>query len=520
MPEGTVAGRWRKPLELPRLPLGDLPRRAARRWRDRVALRCGRQTLTFMELEDRTARCAAAVAKAAGPGAVVGVATVLDPVFAVLYYGVARASGTVVTLNPLIGGEALCRVLATSGARLAFLTQEMAEKIAPFRDRLPDLETVVVLGRGAAPPEATVTLDALFGAAPEASNAYAAEVPDLDATACLHFTSGTTGAPRAVRLSHRGLTANAAQTAQAQGLDDTCVTLNQLPLFHIMHLNSALWAGATQVLCPDADPAAAVAAADEHGATHWFSIPVRLARMAADPGLAQLRPRTVRGIFCGGSALPAGPARALAEHFGFPVVQGYGLAEASPTVTLDLPERPRPGSCGPPVAGTEVRVVDIETRQVLGPGARGEIQIRGPQLMSGYQGPQAGAEFEEDGWFSTRDVGHLDKDGYLFVADRLGDVFKCDNEIVAPAEVEGVLARHPAVRDCVVFGHPDEFSGAVTHALVVLAGDMRPADVAEAVNHDLAPFQQIRYIDAVAAVPRGPGGKVQRRRLRRDTLGI
>ncbi|MDO0926689.1 class I adenylate-forming enzyme family protein [Streptomyces sp. TG1A-8] len=524
MPDVLATARWREPLPLPEPALGELPRRAAALWPDRTALRHGERTLTFGELERATARCAAAVRQAVGTGAVVGAATVLAPVFASLYYGVARSGNTVVTLNPLVRGEALRHVLAASGTRLALLTREMWEKLAPFRDGLPDLATVVVLDCGTqGPPAGTVALEELLAAAP--ADDGRAERTDPDAVACVHFTSGTTGAPKAVPLTHRNLTVNAAQTAQAQGLDATSVTLNQLPLYHLMHLNSALWAGAAQVLCPDDDAAAAVAAADAYGATHWFSIPVRLARLAADPRLPDLRPRTVRGIFCGGSALPAGPARILSERFGIPVVQGYGLAEASPTVALDLPGRPRPGSCGPVVAGTECRVVGLGTRRVLAPGERGEIQIRGPQLMRGYLGPDGRRDFDEEGWFSTGDVGHLDEDGYLFVADRLGDVFKCDNEIVAPTEVEAVLARHPAVADCVVFGHPDEFSGSVAHALVVLREQgpdgpgSTPERVAEEVNADLAPFQRIQYIDAVPGLPRGPGGKVQRRVLRATALG-
>ncbi|WP_251094257.1 class I adenylate-forming enzyme family protein [Streptomyces sp. Caat 7-52] len=524
MRDATGTGHRRKPLDLPDLTLGELPRRAARNWPARTALRHGTRALTFAELDAATDRCAAAVRQAVGTGATVGAATVLAPVFASLYYGTARSGNTVVTLNPLVRGEALRHVLAASRARLAFLTGEMWERLAPFRDELPDLATVVVLDRPpAGAPAGTVALETLLAGAP--ADGTADEPADPGTTACVHFTSGTTGAPKAVPLTHRNLTVNAAQTAQAQGLDATSVTLNQLPLFHLMHLNSALWAGATQVLCPDGDAAAAVAEADRYEATHWFSIPMRLARLAADPRLPELKPRTVRGIFCGGSALPAGPARVLTAAFGIPVVQGYGLAEASPTVTLDLPARPRPGSCGPPVAGTECRVVDLATRRVLGAGERGEIQIRGPQLMRGYLGPDGRQGFDEEGWFSTGDVGHLDEDGYLFVADRLGDVFKCDNEIVAPTEVEAVLARHPAVADCVVFGHPDEFSGAVAHALVVPRAPENEdaaalaARIAEEVNADLAPFQQIHYIDAVPALPRGPGGKIQRRLLRATALG-
>lgn len=527
MAERTEKDAWRPELELPALRLGELPRRAAHRWPDRTALRAGEQVLTFAALEERVARLAAAVAGTAEAGGVVGLVTVLDPVFAAAYYGAARAGHPVVTLNPFLRGEALLRILSRSHARLAFLTRETAERLAPHRAELPDLTTVVLTDADAGEaPENTVALADFLASAPGVPAADEDSDPSgadegLDEVACLHFTSGTTGAPKAVRLSHRALTANAAQTAQAQGLGETSVTLNQLPLFHIMHLNSAVWAGATQVLCTDGDPAAAVAAADAHGATHWFGIAMRLARLAADPRLSGLRPRTVRGIFCGGSALRADVARRLSAHFGFPVVQGYGLAEAAPTVTLDLPDRPRPGSCGPAVAGTGVRVVDVDGRRPLDAGQKGEIQIRGPQLMTGYAGSEAGADFGPDGWFSTGDVGHLDEDGYLFVSDRLGDVFKCDHELVVPTDVEGVLLAHEAVADCVVFGSPDPVSGAVPHGLVVLrdGAEAGPEDVRTAVNRDLAPFERLRRLDVVTEVPRSPNGKVQRRLLRDRASG-
>jgi long-chain acyl-CoA synthetase len=521
MADVLAAGRWRSELEVPALALGDLPVRAAERWPDRTALVCGDRSMTYAELADATARAAAAIAALAAPGAVVGVGTVLDPSFAVAYYGAARAGCPVVTLNPMIRAEGLTRILAHSRTQVALLTREMADRIAPARAELPLLTTVVVLDAAAGEaPEGTVALADLLASAGEDATAPQREF-DPAGPACLHFTSGTTGTPKAVRLSHRGLVVNAAQTAQGQGLTEASVTLNQLPLFHIMHLNSAVWAGATQVLCTDRDPAAAVATADEHGSTHWFSISVLLARLAADPRLPGFKPRTVRGIFCGGSALQERVARTLSESFGFPVVQGYGLAEASPTVTLDVPERSKPGSCGPALGGTEIRIVDLETRQELPAGQRGEIQIRGPQLMIGYAGRDPRETFEADGFFSTGDVGHLDEDGYLFIADRLDDVFKCDHEIVAPAEVEEVLARHPDVADCVVFGHPDEVSGAVAHALIVLregaAGTAREA--ADAVSAELAGFQRIAHADAVTAIPRSPNGKVQRRQLREQVLG-
>ncbi len=524
MAEQTAPDRWRHELQLPDLSLGELPRRAAQRWPERTALRAGERTLTFAALDTQVDRLSAAVGRAVEDGGVVGVVTVLDPVFAVAYYGAARAGCTVLTLNPFLRGEALARVLSRSRTRLALVPRQTAERLVPLRPQLPDLHTLVVTDAADGDlPEGSVSLeDFTRGSATESGDTKDAARPAPDDVACLHFTSGTTGAPKAVRLSHRGLTANAAQTAQAQGLDEASVTLNQLPLFHIMHLNSALWAGATQVLFPGGDPVAAVAVGDVHGATHWFSIPMRLAQLAADPRLPQLRPQTVRGIFCGGSALRTDVAEKLSAHFGFPVVQGYGLAEASPTVTLDLPHRARPGSCGPAVAGTEVRAVDVESRAPLGSGQKGEIQIRGPQLMTGYAGRDFAEDLDEEGWFSTGDVGHLDTDGYLFLADRLGDVFKCDHELVAPAEVETVLLRHDAVADCVVFGLPDDFSGAVPHALVVLreGAGTSSEDLMAVLNRNLAPFERLRGLDLVTEVPRSPNGKVQRRMLRDRTLGV
>ncbi|BFO18357.1 hypothetical protein SHKM778_47450 [Streptomyces sp. KM77-8] len=304
-------------------------------------------------------------------------------------------------------------------------------------------------------------------------------------------------------MTHRNLVVNAAQIAAVHGLDGDAVTLNHLPLYHPMHLNAAVYAGATQVLSPSPDPAAAIEAANRHGATHFYSLPVRLAHLAADPRLPGLRLDTVSAVFSGGSALLPAQARTLGAHFGIPVLQGYGLAETSPLTHGEPPARPGPGSVGPVVPGTDCRVVDVETRAPLPAGHNGEVQVRGPQLMRGYLGESAPA-VDADGWFSTGDIGHQDEEAYLYLVDRIKDVFKYENWLVSPTEIEQVLITHPAVRDCAVVDHPEPFSGAVAHAFVVLdeaAGPPDPAELTAHVNDQVPYYQHIKYLDVVDRVP-------------------
>ncbi|QFR97650.1 AMP-binding protein [Streptomyces tsukubensis] len=492
---------------VPEVPLDGLLRRAAGAAPDRVAVRTPRGATTYAELDARADACAQALTRAAGGSAtVVGLVASLDPSFAVVYYGAVRAGHVVALINPHVRGDALAHVLSVAEVNVVVAPPEVAERVAQVRERLPHLRDVLS-------PDALTHDRAVPGGR---GHDAPGRGPHLDSVACVQFTSGTTGEPKAVQLTHRNLVVNAAQIASVHGLDGDAVTLNHLPLYHPMHLNAAVYAGATQVLSPSPDPAEAIEAANRHRATHYYSLPVRLAHLAADPRLPGLRLETVRAVLSGGSALMPAQARTLGAHFGVPVVQGYGLAETSPLTHGEPPARPRPGSVGPVVPGTDCRVVDMDRRTPLPAGQDGEIQVRGPQLMRGYLGA-TGPAVDADGWFSTGDVGHQDEDGYLYLVDRIKDVFKFENWLVSPTEIEQVLITHPAVRDCAVVDHPEPFSGAVAHAFVVLDEDARPPDPAELAAHvnDQVPYyQQIKFLDVVERVPRSPNGKILRRELR------
>ncbi|MGW6907321.1 class I adenylate-forming enzyme family protein [Streptomyces sp. NPDC054940] len=512
-------------LSVPALPLDGLLRRAAERAPHHPAIRDERGETDYAGLDAYADRFARALRRTVGAdGAAVGVASVLDTVFAAAFYGTSRSGNRIVLVNPLVREAALEHVFRTAAVEVAVVPAETARRLATVRDRLPELREVYVVDadREDRLPEGTRPVADLLAAAEDGPPLPPGPDRDLADVVCVQFTSGTTGPPKGVQLTHRNLVANAAQAAYALGLDTDAVCLNHLPLYHLMHLNATVYAGGTQVLCHDPDPVESFAAAVRAEATHYFGLPVRLARAAADErfGRAVAGPR-LRLVASGGSALAPAVAEALRERLGVPVIQGYGLAELSPLSHNDRPGHSKPGSVGPAVPGTECRIVDLDTGATADAGQKGEVLLRGPQLMAGYLGLPDAPDIDADGWFHTGDVGYEDRDGWLFLTDRIKDVFKVDNELVSPTEIERLLAADADVADCVVVDHPDEFSGAVVWAGVVPSGD-GPVDLAAVVarvNAQLADHQRIRHVEPLTGVPRSPNGKIERRRLRERLRG-
>lgn len=522
----------------PDLPVDGLLRRAARRDPHGVAIRTAAGSVGFAELDAWADRIAAFLSQALSgtSGARVGVASALDPAFAATYYGTARSGATTVLVNPLIGQDGLRHVLVTARVEIALVPAATAELLAKMRADLPALRAIVVTDAadGVVPSGAVPLHEALDGVPARHTGAPA----DPGAVACVQFTTGTTGRPKGVLLTHRNLVANAKQTALAHHVDADSVTLNHLPLYHVMHLNSGVYAGACQVLCQDPDPVASLAAAAEAGATHYYGLPARLHALARDGRLAGAVPSVPRltAVLSGGSALAPQAARTLRERLGVPVIQGYGMAELSPLTHCQQPGRYRLGTVGGVVPGTECRVVDLTTGLVVDAWSTGEVQVRGPQVMAGYLDGSHGTRIDPDGWFSTGDVGHLDDEGSLRLVDRLDDVFKHDNEIVAPSRVEQVIREDPRVADCIVADWPDAEHGAVVWAGIVLtddaeAGSRAPEggppgvgvlDLLDSIttraDEHLAPFERIRFAEAIDAVPRTPAGKPERRSIRARLL--
>ncbi|MCB5165721.1 acyl--CoA ligase [Streptomyces bambusae] len=519
-------------LVYPELPLDGLLRRAA--VRDpagravRTVNRAGtKSTVTFAELDGQADRIASYLEQTCGRrGARIGVANVLDPAFAAAYYGTVRSGNTIVLVNPLIKEAGLFHVLRTAAVEVAFVPTATAELLIKLGDRLPDLRSVVVTDApdGIVPGDA-VPLAVALESAPERSSLPGPV--DLDGDACIQFTTGTTGRPKAVRLTHRNLVANAAQTAAAHDLGSDSVTVNHLPLYHTMHLNSGVFAGACQVLCTDPDPVASVAVAAREEATHYYGLPARLHVLARDERLTGEFPagRRLTAVLSGGTALSPTAAQALRAALGVPVIQGYGLAELSPLSHCQDRHRPKSGSVGRAVPGTECRIVRLGTGVPLDVYSTGEVQVRGPQVMAGYLDESVPSPVDADGWFATGDVGYLNEDRELFLVDRLGDVFKYDNELVSPTAVERVVGTDPHVAECIVAGWPDPVHGEVVWAGIVLRDPDAPGlldtvdAVVERANASLSWFEQIRRVEVIDAVPRNHVGKPERRALRQTLRG-
>ncbi|KAB8178279.1 AMP-binding protein [Microbispora catharanthi] len=499
---------------------------AAARDPDGIAIRAEYGDISFGEVDRAATMCAAALRGLLGEErCVVAIASPPHPDFVVGFHGIVRSGNIAAPINPLLPEHALEHFLSTSEAKLVFVTTELFARLRKIRHRLPRLREAVLVGPGPVQDANDIrTIDDLSAAYEVRGNAMAAP-PEMapDDVACIQFTSGTTGLPRGVLLTHRNLTVNAAQVAEAHQLDAGSIVLNHLPKYHLMHMNSGLFAGARQVPCVAPENAAAIELANRVGATHFYTIPMKLNRLAADPGLPDMRLETVRMIASGGTALAPRVARKLSGHFGVPVFQGYGLAETSPLTHSAGPGDPRPGTVGRVVADTECRIVDLESGAVLAAGERGEVQVRGPQVMKGYLDPGRPSGIDAEGWLHTGDVGYLDPDGALTIVDRIKDFFKRDNYMVSPSEIEGVLEAHPLVAESAVVGYPDEISGAVANAFVALR---EPVPDHVAVADEIARFvadrvpyyQRLEHIEVVGAVPRSPNGKVQRRDLRAELI--
>ena len=346
--------------------------------------------------------------------------------------------------------------------------------------------------------------------------------PGADQTALLLFTSGTTSRPKLVPLTQANLCASARSIAATLRLGPTDRCLNVMPLFHIHGLIggllASLSAGASVICTPGFSGAGFLQWLDDTQPTWYTAVPTMHAAVLAERA-RRSRPvgARLRFIRSSSSALPPQVMSALESAFGAPVIEAYGMTEASHQMATNPlpPVRRKPGSVGLP-AGTEIAILDAEGAEPLPPGRVGEIAVRGAGVMAGYvDNPEATAAAFSNGWFRTGDQGSLDEDGYLTITGRLKELINRGGEKIAPREVDDALTAHPAVAQAVTFAIPDERLGEDVAAAVVLrAGAIASAsDLRQHVADRLAYFKVPRRLVIVEALPTGATGKVQRRMM-------
>jgi len=504
---------YRSPLaaiDIPAVPVADfvLARAASRGSRPALIDAVTGRTITYDQLPDLVARAAAALAAlGVRKRDVCAIFSPNTPEFAIAVLAIARLGAVVTTVNTLATSDDLDKQLRDSGAKILIVgTKGPTQSRTGLTNGVSGVTHVISFAELA---EST-------GAAPEVSI-------DPGDIVALPYSSGTTGLPKGVMLTHRNLVANMLQVDASSHLrdgEDTLIAF--LPFFHIYGLEVimllGLWSGATIVVMPKFDLEQFLDLVERHRATVLHVVPPIVLAIAKSPAAASRDFSSVRKLFSGAAPLGADVTEACCARVGCVLQQGYGMTEASPAThtSSDIPSRIKPGSVGTLVANTECRIVDPATGQDVRPGDNGEIWVRGPQVMLGYFNRPADtrATIDGDGWLHTGDIGHADADGHFFIVDRLKELIKYKGLQVAPAELESVLLSHSAVKDAAVVPQKDEEAGELPHAFVVLKGPATAEELMTFVAARVAPYKKVRRITFVDVIPKSPSGKILRRVLR------
>jgi acyl-CoA synthetase (AMP-forming)/AMP-acid ligase II len=343
------------------------------------------------------------------------------------------------------------------------------------------------------------------------------------------YTSGTTGFPKGAMLTHRGMLAHARNVSASQDFGTTSRVQVAMPLFHVGGTSYALMAitrGARIHMMRLPDPAAALAMLEAEKITHTFYVPALMAVMNGVPGAAERDYSSLKALSYGASPMPLPVMRASLKLFPGVMQQVYGMTEQCGVVSLlgpadhaDPAVAHRLVSAGQAIAGVRIEIRDPATGQPVPTGQPGEIWVHSEQIMGGYWGkPDATAStITPDGWLRSGDGGHIDADGYVYVTDRIKDMIISGGENIYPAEIERVLAEHPALQDVAVIGVPDERWGEVPKAVVVAKpGATVDADELLAwCRERLASFKCPKSVDVRAELPRNPTGKILKKDLRK-----
>jgi acyl-CoA synthetase (AMP-forming)/AMP-acid ligase II len=427
----------------------------------------------------------------------------------IVFWASLFCGATVTTLNPLYTEREIAHQFGDSQPKAAFVADACVEATKAVWGDKPGLHVTSRVWDLAA------------------GSAGAPDEPAFDPKehlAVLPYSSGTTGAPKGVMLSHYNLTSNIRQTLGCGLIDEYSVLINFLPFFHIygmaVLMMPGLAAGATQVILPGFDPKRFLEVVQTYRATNLFMVPPAMLVLANSGEGADLS--SVKYIMSGAAPLPIDVARRVEDLYDCQVFQGYGMTEASPVTHITVMGRNKPGTVGPPVADTRQKVVDLVSGDELPIGEIGELLVDGPQVMLGYfNRPDATAEsIVEDStgrWLRTGDIVSVDDEGYVTVHDRAKEMIKYKGYQIAPAELEAVLIEHPDIADAAVIPvDTGTVDGEIPKAFVVVreGASLTIELIMEHVSGKVAPYKKLRDVEFVDKIPKNPSGKILRRELK------
>jgi acyl-CoA synthetase (AMP-forming)/AMP-acid ligase II len=506
-----VPGYWPSQAPYEEFPLPELVRRSAEQFGDKPALIGADGTIrTYRELWSYARKVARFLQdNGIEKGDKVAIYSPNHVDYGSVFYGALLAGATVTTLNPLYREREIEHQLNDAEAVAMFVFSPMAAPVEAARRNLPRLRHVWPIDG----------LPDLVGGVSEEYRPVT--INAREDVAVLPYSSGTTGLPKGVMLTHHNITSNVKQGLATEQLTSDAVSLCVLPFFHIygmtviMSIGMAL--GTTGVVMMRFDVEQMLHLVGKYGMTNLYLAPPAILAMANVPNLSRFDTSALRLVHSGAAPLPLEVAERVKSIYGCEVTQGYGMTETSPGTNTNPLDRIKLESCGPPLADTFEKVVSLDTGQELGAGEVGELVVRGPQVMKGYwQRPEETKEcLSEDGWLLTGDIGWLDEDGYLYLVERKKEMIKYKGYQVAPAELEAVLHEHPAVLDAAVIPKPHLEGGEIPKAFVVLREGYQasPEELMAFVAEKVAPYKKIRELEYVTEIPKTLSGKILRRDL-------
>jgi acyl-CoA synthetase (AMP-forming)/AMP-acid ligase II len=475
------------------------------------------RTLTYGALAAAARGTAVALAgRGFGRGDTLAIYSPNAPEFVSTFLGAAILGGTTTMANPLYTGGELAHQLRDSGARLVVT-------MPPLVDRAKE-----------AAREAGVDAVLAYGdlAGGDLAGGGACEPPkpaiSNDDVVLLPYSSGTSGMPKGVEITHRSAIANLVQLEPALTLGPEDAVIAVAPMYHCMGLIvvvcHALCQGATVVTMARFDLEQFLRAMQDYRVTGSVIAPPIALALAKHPIVDGFDLSALRWVGCGAAPLDALIEEACAERLGCTFGQGYGMTEATASIAVPdvgAPDRIVRGTVGELLGGVQARVIDLGSGADLGAGLEGELLVRGPQLMRGYRGrPDAtAATIDADGWLHTGDLAEISSDGVLRITDRLKELIKVKGFQVAPAELEGLLRTHPAIADAAVVGLNDEEAGEVPKAFVVTRAAVDTDDLISWVAKRVAPHKRVRVVQVIDEIPKLPSGKILRRLLAAENHG-
>ena len=500
-------------ITVPNLDLTEQVFAAARSKPDAIAMADGvtGRTITYGSLLDEIRRTAAGLAaRGITKGDVVSLWSPNVPEWPIVFFAVVRLGAIVHTSNPVSTPEELAFQLKDGGVKMLFTINALAGKaqqaIAASGEAI-DLFTIDETP--GVPSLASIAID---------SDPPAVTIDPADDLVVLPYSSGTTGLPKGVMLTHRNVVA---QLNQIEAIEDVEMPalLGVLPFFHIYGMVIILMHGfmrcATIVTMTKFEFEPFLKILQDWPITSAHLVPPIVVGLGKHPAVDNFKFPHLKFIFSG--AAPLGPelTDAVEKRLNIKIRQGYGMTEASPATHYTVAGTERSGTVGKLMPSMEQRIVDPESGNDVPTGQPGEVWVRGPNVMKGYlNNPEATAKtVDADGWLHTGDIGIVDDDGYLTVIDRLKELIKVKGLQVAPAELESVLLKHPKIADVAVIPVVDEHCGEVPKAIVVKRDLLTADEVIEFLKPKVAHYKCVKHVEFVDAIPKSPSGKILRRVL-------